>query len=830
MRRIWLAGRTLFRAPLVTAVAIVSLALGIGANVAIFSLFEQLLLRPLPVHQPERLVNLLAPGPKPGSQSMNEAGNSDSVFSYPMFRDLQRRQTSFTDVAAHRQFDANLAYRGRTLSGEGMLVSGSYFPVLGVQPALGRLLGPDDDRTLGGQFAVVLSHAFWHERLGADPRVIGAALVVNGHPLTIVGVTPRGFEGTTLGTRPHVFVPITLRTQMQPGWKGFDDRRSYWVYLFARLRPGLTLDRAATALNVPYRAVITGVEVPLQKGMSDQTLARFKARQIALEDGRRGQSTVDREARQPLVFLLSVTAIVLLIACVNIANLLLARGAARSTEMAVRLSLGAGRWQLVGQLLLEAGILALMGGAAGLLVATWTLSGISAMLPLEAASSFTPDISSPVLVFAAVISMVTGLAFGLFPALASTRPDLVSALKGQAGQPSGPRAAARLRTALVTAQIALSMTLLISAGLFLKSLVNVSRVDLGVRIENLATFRISPELNGYDATRSRALFERVEDALSALPGVTAVSASMVPLLAGSSWGTGVQVEGFRVLPDTDNDARFNEIGPGFFRTLGIPLVAGREFTPADGLDRPKIAIVNEAFARKFNLGRAAVGKRMAYRSKELDTEIVGLVQNTKYDEVKGEAPPLFFIPYRQDDAIGTIGFYVRTSMAPDTLLRTIPGVIAQLDANLPVEDLRTMPQQVYENVFLDRLITTLALAFAALATLLAAVGLYGVLAYTVAQRTREIGLRMALGADAAGVRRMVLRQVAVMTAVGGAVGVATALGFGRVVQSLLYQLEGHDPAVVAAAVVLLTAIAFAAGYVPATRASQIDPMRALRYE
>ena len=436
MRRIWLAGRTLFRAPLVTAVAIVSLALGIGANVAIFSLFEQLLLRPLPVHQPERLVNLLAPGPKPGSQSMNEAGNSDSVFSYPMFRDLQRRQTSFTDVAAHRQFDANLAYRGRTLSGEGMLVSGSYFPVLGVQPALGRLLGPDDDRTLGGQFAVVLSHAFWHERLGADPRVIGAALVVNGHPLTIVGVTPRGFEGTTLGTRPHVFVPITLRTQMQPGWKGFDDRRSCWVYLFARLRPGLTLDRAATALNVPYRAVITGVEVPLQKGMSDQTLARFKARQIALEDGRRGQSTVDREARQPLVFLLSVTAIVLLIACVNIANLLLARGAARSTEMAVRLSLGAGRWQLVGQLLLEAGILALMGGAAGLLVATWTLSGISAMLPLEAASSFTPDISSPVLVFAAVISMVTGLAFGLFPG--SRAPGRISCRPSR-GRPGNRR-------------------------------------------------------------------------------------------------------------------------------------------------------------------------------------------------------------------------------------------------------------------------------------------------------------------------------------------------------------------------------------------------------
>jgi predicted permease len=374
------------------------------------------------------------------------------------------------------------------------------------------------------------------------------------------------------------------------------------------------------------------------------------------------------------------------------------------------------------------------------------------------------------------------------------------------------------------------MTLLSSAGLFLKSLVNVGRVDLGLRVEQLATFRISPELNGYDVTRSRALFERVEDALAALPGVTGVSASMVPLLAGSSWGTSVQVEGFTVLPDTANDARFNEVGPAFCRTLGIPLLAGREFTRADGLDSPKVAIVNEAFARKFNLGRAAVGKRMSYRSKELDIEIVGLAQNTKYDEVKRDAPPLFYTPYRQDDAIGSIGFYVRTSTAPDSLLRTIPGVLARLDANLPIEDLRTMPQQVYENVFLDRLITTLALAFAALATLLAAVGLYGVLAFTVAQRTREIGLRMALGADAPRVRRMVLRQVGAMTIVGGALGIAAALGLGRLVRSLLYQLEGHDPAVVVGATVLLVAIAFGAGYVPASRASRIDPMRALRYE
>ncbi len=832
MTRLWFACRTLFRTPLVTGVAIVSLALGLGANAAIFSLFEQMLLRPLPVAEPTRLVNLNAPGPKPGSQSSNQAGGTDAVFSYPMFRDLQRVQHVFTGIAAHRQFGANLAYRGRTLSGQGVLVSGSYFPVLGLQPALGRLLGPEDDRTVDGQFVAVLGHGYWVERLGANPGVIGEAIVVNGQSMTIVGIAPPGFDGTTLGGRPQVYVPITMHGLVQPGWKGFDNRRSYWAYLFARLQPGVSIEQAATALNVPYRAIVIDVELPLQKGLSDQSKARFKAKQIALEDGRRGQSSVHEEARAPLIFLLSVTGIVLLIACANIANLLLARAAARSTEMAVRLSLGASRVQLIVQLLTEACVLAAIGGAAGLLVASWTLHGIAALFPEGALESLRLEIRPTVILFTAAVSIATGVLFGLFPALQSTRPDLVTALKGQAGQPSGSRGAARFRAGLVTAQIALSMALLISAGLFLKSLVNVSKVDLGVTIDHIITFGISPELNGYDAARSRALFARVEDELSALPGVTGAAASMVPLLAGDSWGSDVQVRGYKVLPDADNNARFNEIGPGYFHTLAIPIMAGRDFTRADALGTPKVAIVNKAFAKKFNLGRDAVGKRMSVggSGKDLDIEIVGLVQNAKYNDVKQDVPPLFFRPYRQDDAIGSIGFYVRTSLAPETLLRSIPGVIARLDPNLPVENLKTMPQQVYENVFLDRLISTLALAFAALASLLAAVGLYGVLAYTVEQRTREIGLRMALGADAARVRAMVLRQVSRMAVVGGGIGILAAVGLGRLVQSLLFQLEGHDPVVMVGATVLLGAIALGAGYIPASRAARIDPMRALRYE
>jgi predicted permease len=405
-------------------------------------------------------------------------------------------------------------------------------------------------------------------------------------------------------------------------------------------------------------------------------------------------------------------------------------------------------------------------------------------------------------------------------------------VRANTGQPSGARAASRFRTSLVTAQIALSMTLLILAGLFVKSLMNVSRVDLGVRIDNVLTFAISPELNGYQPARSKVLFRRVEEELSALPGVTSVSASLVPLLAGSNWGNDVSVEGFKRDPDTDANSRFNEIGPGYFRTLGVPLRAGREFTAADEAGAPKVAIVNEAFAKKFNLGQNAVGKRIGTgRNRDvLDIEIVGVVPDVKYSEVKQEIPPVFFRPVRQDTTLGWANFYVRTSQEPSQLLRVVPEVIKKLDPNLPVEGLKTMPQQVRENVFLDRMISTLSAGFAVLATLLAAVGLYGVLAYTVAQRTREIGVRMALGADARKVRRMVLRQVGVMTLVGGIVGVGAALGLGKLAGSMLFGLQGNDPVVIAVSAFLLVIVAFVAGEIPAMRAARIHPMQALRYE
>ena len=826
------AFRTLFKTPFVTAVAIISLALGIGANAAIFSLFEQMLLRPLPVRDPQQLVNLSAPGPKPGSQSCNQAGDCDVVFSYPMFRDLETKQTVFSGIAAHRLFGANLAYRNQTLNGEGVMVSGSYFPVLGLRPAAGRLLGPDDDKTVGAHFVTVLGHDYWQERLGGDPAVIGQTMIVNGQHMTIVGVAPEGFTGTTLGARPHVYVPITMRGLMDPGFRGFENRRSYWAYVFGRLKPGVSLDQAKVGLNAIYKPIINDVEAPLQTGMSDQTMARFKAREVVLEPGVRGQSSVHEEAGTPLKLLFAITGIVLLIACANIANLLLARGANRSMEMAVRLSLGARRWQIVRQLLVESVLLAILGGAMSLLVAKWTLGLMASIMPPDAANTIYTNLRPSVVAFAAVLSIGTGLIFGMFPALHSTRDDLISTMRANTGQLSGARSAARFRTSLVTAQIALSMALLVSAGLFIRSLMNVSRVDLGIRTEKVVTFGVSPQLNAYTPARSLQLFNRIEEELAAVPGVTGVTAALVPLMAGSNWGTDVRVEGFKSGPDIDSNSRYNEVGADYFKTLGIPLISGRDFTKADVAGAPKVAIVNEAFAKKFNLGRDAVGKRMSDGGgdEDLDVMIVGLARDAKYSEVKGDIPPVFFRPYRQDTTLGSITFYARTALEPEPLVRTATTVVSRLDPDLPLENLKTLPQQVRENIFLDRMISTLSAAFAALATLLAAVGLYGVLAYTVAQRTREIGVRMALGADTGRVRMMVLRQVGLMTLIGGVIGIAAALALGKFAASLLFGLEGHDPLVVIMAALTLTLVAFIAGYIPARRASKVNPMQALRYE
>lgn len=815
---------------MVTGVAIVSLAVGMGANAAIFSVFERLVWRQLPVNEPKRLVNLLAPGPKPGSHSSTQAGGLDSLFSYPMFRDLEREQSVFTALAAHRSFGANLSYRGSTLSGEGMFVSGSYFETLGLEPALGRLLTQQDDRTPGAHPVAVLSYFYWADRFGADPAVLDSTLIVNGQPLTIVGVAPRGFDGTTLGTRPRVFVPISMREALQPGWTGLDNRRSYWLYLFGRLGKGVSIEDAEAALNVPYRTVLTAVEAPLQQGLSEQTLDRFRNKSILLEPGPRGQSERYAETRVPVLVLFGVTAVVLLIACVNITHLLLTRATDRAPEIALRLALGARRHQLIGQSLVESLLLSTSGALLGLFVGHATLRWIMSLLPNgNGPEAFGFEMGGAVWLFLGCLAALTGL-LGLFPAWFTTRRNLVAALRNQSGQ-STQGTAGFVRGALGTLQIAISLTLLIAAGLLSKSLYNLSRADLGLDVEQLVTFGVSPELNGYTPAQSHTLFERLEEELTAIPGVTQATASVVPLIADNNWGNDVFVEGYSTDPDIDRRANFNEVGVGYFRTLGMVLIRGREINSGDVLGTPKVAVVNEAFARRFNIEEATVGTHMRIGSRgEHDIEIVGLVQDAKYSEVKQEVPPQYFLPYRQNENHGIMNFYVCAAGAPELLLPQIRQTVARLDANLPIDNLNTMEQQVVEHLAVDRLLSFLSGAFAAVATFLAAIGLYGVVAYAVAQRTREIGLRMALGADAMRVRRLVLRQVAFMAVPGALLGLALAASMGRIMTALLFELEGHDPTTFASGTLLVGAIAVTAGLIPAQLAASIDPLEALRSE
>ncbi len=823
--------RMLRRAPGFTAVAVLTLALGIGANTAMFSLFNQLLLQPLPVPEPRRLVNLVSPGARSGPTSCGSMGECAAVFSYPMFRDLERLQTVFTGIAAHRDLAVNLGYRDQTTKSQGLFVSGSYFPVLGLRPALGRLLGSSDDRTVDGPEAVVLSHAYWQSHMGGRADILDDTIAVNGHPMAIVGVAPPGFDGTTVGLKADVFVPITMRWRLAPNPRSPpENRRGYWVYLFARLKPGVALEQARAAIDVPYRAITNEVEVPLQEGMSDPMMAEFRARGIRLDPGSRGQSRFATDARVPLTLLLAVTTLVLLIACVNVANLLLARAAARAKELATRLSLGATRGRLIAQLLTESSVLALIAAMASLFVAQWTMDLVRATLGGEASVLALP-LDTSTLIITGALALGASVAVGLLPSLHAARPDVRAALKAQTGQPAGGRAGARFRVSLAMAQVALSMVLIVLAGLFTKSLGNISRVDPGLRIDGMVMFGIAPQRNGYTSPRSAALFDRLEEEMAALPGVTAVTSSSTPLLSGDVRVTDVFVEGFDAGRAADRGTRYDEIGPGYFRTLGIPQIAGREFTAADSENAARVAIVNEQFARKFGLSGDVTGKRMSRGTPALDVEIVGLVRDFKHSNLSDAAPPMYFVPHRQStNTPNVMTFYVRTSLDAGQTIMAIRGVMRRLDQNLPIEGLRTMDDAMRGATTPQRLMSVMTGAFATLATLVAAIGLYGLLAFTVAQRTSEIGLRMALGATRGGVRWMVLRQVGVIVMAGGTIGLALAILVGRAAQTLLFGLQFHDPVVLASSIAVLGLVALAAGFVPAYRAVRVDPMLALKYE
>lgn len=822
--------RALYLRPGFTLLAVLTLAIGIGANTAVYSLFEQLLVRPLPVPAPQELVNLNAPGPKFGATSNGSAGSRDAIFSYPMWRDLRARQQVFTDIAAHRSLSVNLAFRGQPQPGRALMVSPNYFDVLQLQPALGRLITTQDDRGIGEPRIAVLSHAYWTQRLGADPAVLNQAIRVNGQLLTVVGVAPPGFAGTTLGTQPEVFVPLALRWLLSPQEADdHENRLSYWLYLYARLRPGVSIEAAELGINQVYAPLIQS-EVPLQQGIDAGTLAQFAARRVTLEPGARGQSSLIGQARTPMTMLMAVALLVLIVASLNTANLLLARASARGGEWAVRTSIGAGRWQLVRLQLLECGWLALLATALSVPLAYASLRALALTIPPDAASVIDAGINLPVFAYALLVGLASILIAGMAPALLASQTAPAMVLKRASTQSGGGRTQV-LRSALSTVQIALSMAALVLSALFIQSLIHLSRIDLGMRVDTLAMLTVSPERNGYDVAHRQRLYAELEAALAAVPGVHAVTSSMVPLLAESDWGSGISVEGYTAPTPAAAQSSYNEIGADYFRTLQVPLLRGREFTAADTAGRPKVAIVNRRFAEHFGLGTEAIGKRMAIGSTEtLDIEIVGLVADTHYANVKEGQPPLFFLPRLQDESLGTLTFYVRGERPPERLLGELRAAVARVDADLPIENLRPVTEQIRESLTMEHFVSLLSSAFAALATLLAAAGVYGLLSYSLTQRTREIGLRMALGAASGDIRRSMLAHAFKLYALGGAIGLLLAIAVGHAAQSLLYGVSAMDPATLAVAALLLSAVALASAWWPARRAARIDPMVALRWD
>jgi predicted permease len=832
MNLLRIAVRKLGQSPFVTLVAVASLALGIGANAAIFSIFDQILLRGLPVVEPDRLVNLEAPAPKPGSQSCGQQGGCDEVFSYPMLKDLQQAETGLASLAGHVVFGANLAAGEETVAGIGSFVTGSYFGTLGVRPELGRLFDEGDEGEPGENFVAVLAYDFWHGQLGADPSILNRELVINGQSMTVVGVAQRGFSGTSLGSEPDVYVPISMRPILSSGWTGLDDRRSYWVYVFGRLAPDVTLEAAQERTQTYYTNIIRDVEAPLHQGLPDEMYQRFLDKPVVLVPGRLGQSSFHENAATPLMLLLVVTGVVLLIACANVANLMLARSAQREGEVAVRSALGASRRRLMAEVLSEAFGMAVLGGVAAVGIAWMTISLVLGFMPDGAEAILRFEFGAGLFLFIGGVTVLAGLLFGMFPAFQSTRSGLVARVKTQGSRSAGSRVSSRFRASLVTGQVALSMMLLVTAGLFLKSLANVSQVEIGMDPTDVVTFELNPQRNGYSPEERQDFYTRVEERLAAIPGVASVTAAMVPALGGSSWGTDVQVQGLDPEEGRDMNTRLNHVGAGYFSKMGIALLDGREFTEADRAGAADVMVVNEAFLEKFDIPRAtAIGTMVGRSTAEgPDHQIVGVVPDTKYANVKDSVGAVFYTPWMQHEGLNGLNFYVRSAADAGAIAGTIPTVLRELDPNLPVEKLTRFEEAIRENVFLDRMMSMMAGAFAGLATLLAAVGLYGVLAYSVQQRTREIGVRMALGARRGQVRGMVIRQMARMAVIGSLAGAVLAIWIGRSAQALLYELGSGDPIVMALAGLMLGGVAIAAGYFPARRASRVDPLEALRHE
>jgi predicted permease len=833
MTQVWtdlkLALRGLRRSPLFATVAILSLALGIGANTAIFTLIDQILLRKLPVKNPNELVMLYQQGAHNGSNM------GTRMHSYPIYQDYQQKAEPLAEVVCRRLFSASVSVDNQTERLEGEMVSGNFFTMLGVPAAIGRVFNSkEDDQIFMGHPVVVLSYDYWVSRFARDPNIVGKKILVNSAPMTIVGVSAQGFAGIDPAQAPQIRVPILMKDAMVPEWTWvhLDDRRQRWVQVFARLKPGYTVDSAKAPLQGLFMQIRQyEMTLPAAKDWSQYGRDQFMKGRLVVESASMGFSGLRNEFSTALIVLMCMVGLVLLIACANVANLLIARGFMRQREIAVRLSVGASRLRLVKQLLVESLVLSFLGGAAGLALAFFLTRGLLAFVPSEGRPLLiTPSPDVRILAFTLGLTCLTGIVFGLLPALRASRPDPWITLKDTMGSIAGTGGSLFLRKGLVTAQVALSFLLLFGAGLFVRSLENLQGTETGIALENLVTFQVSPALNGYDNQRGALFYQQLLERLRSAPGIKSVGVTAVALLSGDEWDSSMSVEGHKPIDGENMQAFMNALSPGYFEAMKIPILEGRDFRESDVKENATVVIVNRRFAEHFFPKSSAVGKRVGWGTgpqSKLTLEIIGVVENTLYEGPREGVRRQVFVPKWGN---GSAVFYVRTSTGSAAAYSTIRNEMRQLDSAMPVYGLKTVEGQLDETLMTDRLVAMLSAGFGFLATLLASIGLYGVMAFVVARRRKELGIRLALGAQPGFVIWMVMQEVILLLCLGLLVGVPSGFWLGNYVSSQLYGIHPYDTSIALWTIALLTVVSAAAGLIPAHRASRIDPILALRHE
>ena len=819
------------KSPVFASVAVLTLALGIGANTAIFTLLDQVLLRTLPISHPEQLVRLRYEGTHSGNINYY-GGDEHDYFSMPAYRELRDKNAVFSGVIANAEAQVGVQWNNQPELNASELVSANYFDVLGVRPAIGRLLVPSDDAADRGNPVVVLSFNYWKTRFNSDPSVVGKSLLVNGQPFTIVGVVEPGFKSAITGFAPRVFFPLSTTSRVNPLMDQADDLRNAWLTLEARLAPGVTRSRAEAAINPIWQAIR---REQLQQTSEPEQLVRrgfVEKTKLLVLDNSRGFSPMRDDLGVPLLILMGMVGLVLLMACVNVSSLMLVRAAGRVREMSVRYSLGASRWQVIRQLLVEGLVLGLLGSVAGLAAApalsSFLIHRVIADPTVDLPFSSQPDLR--VLSFNFALALVVSLLFSMAPALRFLYPDLVNSLKQQTG--TATTSNLRFRRISVGLQIGLSLVLLIGAGLFVQTMRNLRNVNLGFEREHLLSFGIDPQLAGYKTEQVTLLRHRILQTLAALPGVRSVSSNSDPELMGMQSMTGITLTGSSESEPIHVEAPW--VTPGYFATTGIPVLAGRDFSNSDQPDKQTVVIVNETFARRhFGTPQNAVGKYVVHGNRQGEKSnllIIGVVGDTRHIDMRTDVKETMYRSEDQSTGPGFLQYYLRTWLSPDAAKADVRTAMQQLDSKLVVDGMRTMDEQIAQSMSNDRMVAMLAVMFGVLATLMAAIGLYGVLAYSTAQRTQEIGIRMALGAGRRAVVRLVLSDVLWLAGISIAVTLPISLLLARALRSQLYNVSPADPLVISASVLMVAVVVAAAVMVPARRAASIEPMKALRTE